>query len=194
MKRNIFLWAFCCLFASLAPLAAQTVEPDAPTKAQAAAGTYEAVQDIFNSRCILCHSCSNTPCQLKLTSFEGLLRGGTKIEAIHPTRLQSIPPTRLGIDARSASEWRHRGFFPVAEGETNLIAPMLNQGATGRPSDAVADSHVCPANAKDVEEFRTSHPEKLMPYGLPALSQPERDVLVSWANSGQRRPITKEKR
>ena len=154
-------------------------------------GSYEAVQELFNARCVLCHSCNNAPCQLKLSSYDGLQRGASKIEAIHPTRLQSIAPTRLGIDARSTAEWREKGFFPVADDKTDLMTSMINQGPGGSPADHVADSHTCPADKKAFEALNSSHPEKLMPYGLPPLSEPEREVLFSWVRQGRRPPTTK---
>src|SRR5271165_1249896 len=121
-------------------------------------GSYEATQKLFNARCVECHSCNNAPCQLKLTSYEGLQRGTSKIEAIHPTRLQSIPPTRLGIDARSAEEWHKKGFSPVADDHVNLIMPMINPGPVRSPADRVADSHICPANMHEVEALNSYHP------------------------------------
>ncbi len=107
--------------------------PEAPQASPAAAGSYEAAQKLFDARCVQCHSCNNAPCQLKLTSYEGLQRGASKIEAIHPARLQSIPPTRLGIDARSPAEWHKKGFFPVADDKANLLISMINQGPAGMP-------------------------------------------------------------
>ena len=190
--RKFLIWASCFLVLALTSHAAFNERPrpelaaaipvflqEAPRPPSFESGSYEAVQELFNTRCISCHSCNNAPCQLKLTSFEGLQRGATKIEAIHPTRLRSIPPMRLGIDAHSTGEWRGKGFFPVADDKSNLIVPMINQGPPGRPRDTVADSHSCPASVKDVESLSTSHPEKLMPFGLPPLSKPERDVLGS---------------
>ena len=112
--------------------------------------SYEAAQKLFNARCVACHSCNNAPCQLKLTSYEGLQRGASKIEAIHPTRLQSIAPTRLGIDARSPEEWHKKGFFPVADEKTNLLISMINPGPAASPADTVAASHSCPANTGEV--------------------------------------------
>ena len=154
-------------------------------------GSYESVQELFNARCVLCHSCNNAPCQLKLSSYDGLLRGASKIEAIRPTRLQSIPPTRLGIDARSTAEWHEKGFFPVAGEESDLITRMINAGTVGSPADHVADSRTCPADAKAAGAFSSSHPEKLMPYGLPPLSEREREVLSSWVRQGKKPPLTK---
>ena len=36
------------------------------------------IQPIFNNRCVTCHSCFNSPCQLNLTSFDGVERGAHK--------------------------------------------------------------------------------------------------------------------
>ncbi len=36
------------------------------------------VQPILNQKCVACHSCANSPCQLDLTSFEGISRGANK--------------------------------------------------------------------------------------------------------------------
>ena len=158
---------------------------------QAAAGSYEAAQELFNARCVQCHSCNNAPCQLKLTSFEGLQRGAAKIEAIHPTRLKSVPPTRLGIDARSPAEWHKKGFFPVADDKANLLISMINQGPSGSPADTVAGSRTCPANASELGRMASAHAEKLMPYGLPPLTPAERGVLTSWVQGGQKPPAAK---
>jgi hypothetical protein len=154
--------------------------------------SYEAVQELFNARCVGCHSCNNAPCQLKLTSYTGLQRGASKIEAIRPTRLQSIPPTRLGIDARSAEEWhKNKGFFPVVDDQIDLIPKMVKQSSPGTPADTVDTSRSCPANVREFDALNSSHPEKLMPYGLPPLTQDERAVLVSWVQQGRKPPAAK---
>ena len=70
------------------------------------------VQPILNQRCVVCHACYDGPCQLKLTSWEGLARGASQ-EDVYATRLSETQPTRLGIDAQTPSEWRKLGFFPV---------------------------------------------------------------------------------
>ena len=36
------------------------------------------IKPILDKRCVSCHSCYNSPCQLKLSSFEGLQRGASK--------------------------------------------------------------------------------------------------------------------
>ena len=187
--RNFALWIGVLALAAYAAPARAEPAPAAPEAPQAA--SYEAAQKLFNARCVACHSCNNAPCQLKLTSYEGLRRGASKIEAIHPTRLQSIAPTRLGIDARSPEEWHKKGFFPVADEKTNLLISMINPGPAASPADTVAASHSCPANTGEMEHLASSHPEKLMPYGLPPLEPAERDVLVSWVRDGQKPPVAK---
>src|SRR6266481_5805676 len=71
------------------------------------------IQPIFDNRCVACHSCFNAPCQLNLQSHAGLTRGATKLNVYDRSRLQSVAPTRLGIDGRIVSDWRAKGFFDV---------------------------------------------------------------------------------
>ena len=194
--RSFAIWAGVLALAAFAALSHARAEPataaqEAPQPASAGAISYEAAQKLFNARCVACHSCNNAPCQLKLTSYEGLQRGASKIEAIHPTRLQSIAPTRLGIDARSPGEWHKKGFFPVADEKTDLLISMINPGPAGSPADIVAASHSCPANAGEAGRLASSHPEKLMPYGLPPLEPAERDVLAGWVRDGQKPPAAR---
>ncbi len=71
------------------------------------------VKPILEQKCISCHACYDAPCQLKLTSSEGLLRGATATPVYDSERLESADPTRLYIDAQSKAEWRQKGFFSV---------------------------------------------------------------------------------
>jgi hypothetical protein len=73
------------------------------------------VKPILVKRCVVCHSCYKSPCQLKLSSFEGLARGASKKAVYNATRLHSMEPTRLFMDARSVSEWRQKGFHGVTD-------------------------------------------------------------------------------
>ena len=74
---------------------------------------YNDVQPILERRCDVCHSCYDAPCQLKLTCFEGLERGGSKKLVYYSARLKRADPTRLFIDADSVEEWRRMEFHPV---------------------------------------------------------------------------------
>ena len=73
------------------------------------------VKPILDRRCVVCHSCYNAPCQLKLSSYEGLDRGGSKAVVYKGSRLRAQDPTRLFIDAHSTAEWRAEGFHSVTE-------------------------------------------------------------------------------
>ena len=73
------------------------------------------VKPILDRRCVVCHSCYNSPCQLKFSSFEGTDRGATKQAVYHSSRLKTADPTRLFTDAQSTKGWREKGFFSVTE-------------------------------------------------------------------------------
>ncbi|MFA7084481.1 MAG: fatty acid cis/trans isomerase [Arcobacteraceae bacterium] len=47
------------------------------------------VKPILDNRCVSCHSCYNSSCQLKLSSYEGLERGGSKV-GVYENRLRAI--------------------------------------------------------------------------------------------------------
>ena len=56
------------------------------------------IKPLLDKRCVSCHSCYNSPCQLKLSSFEGLQRGSSK-KNIYENRIKADSQTRLFIDA-----------------------------------------------------------------------------------------------
>jgi hypothetical protein len=191
IQSSIWLVSFAILSLSAAgflfpsPARSEPADPGNTEAAKLAAGaTFEQAQAVFNARCIACHSCNNAPCQLKLTSFEGIQRGASKSEAIQPSRLKSIPPTRLGIDAHTVEDWSRKGFSRVTGENGGLIASLLNQNSARSPADPVTGTHSCPANIQEAEKFKLAHPDRLMPYGLPPLTQQERDILTDWAGAG----------
>ncbi len=71
------------------------------------------VKPILEHKCIACHACYDAPCQLKLTSGAGLLRGATEKTVYNGTRLKDADPTRLFVDAHSQAQWREKEFFSV---------------------------------------------------------------------------------
>lgn len=147
------------------------------------------VQQIFDDRCLACHSCFNAPCQMNLQSYEGFERGASKLNVYDGTRMKSVNPTRLWVDAHG-KEWRKKGFFDVntsTDPQKNLFFQMLELRTT-KPtapvSEQVADSQIC---AKDMAEFtalRQAAPELGMPYGFPALSKEEMLTLETWIKAG----------
>ena len=71
------------------------------------------VKPILDKRCVVCHSCYNAACQLKLSSFEGTDRGGSKDVVYSGSRISDQAPTRLFLDARTTEGWRDKGFHSV---------------------------------------------------------------------------------
>jgi len=57
------------------------------------------VKPIIDNRCVVCHACYDAPCQLKMSSVEGIDRGASKALVYQGTRLTASAPTRLFEDA-----------------------------------------------------------------------------------------------
>ena len=71
------------------------------------------VKPVMEQRCIVCHACYDAPCQLKMSSIEGIERGATpKPRSTISRGLKKIPTTRLFDDAQTVAEWRDKGFSP----------------------------------------------------------------------------------
>lgn len=191
-------------------LAAPKARSDAATsyaqmpEAPAAVSGWADAQDILDRRCVVCHSCYDAPCQLKLTSPAGVLRGASKQVVYHTQRLHDAPPTRLGIDATTEAEWRALGFFSVLRDRAQpaaapgLLESYLNMGRgavlpEGQPVPrdlALETDHAlaCPTPA-EFGEVSKNNPRAGMPYATAPLSDGEYGVLMSWAkNAGTHVP------
>jgi len=165
------------------------------------------VQPVLERRCIVCHGCYDAPCQLKLSSPEGLQRGASPENIYDPSRVTPMQPTRLFIDAKSTAEWRTRGFHPV-----------LNEGFNSHPKERLKDSvlyhllrlkqqhpqpaagtlpddftlgldrkQTCPTR-DSVDEYARKHPLWGMPYAMPNLRDKEYRTLVTWLAQGSPMP------
>ncbi|MBC2714648.1 MAG: fatty acid cis/trans isomerase [Desulfobacteraceae bacterium] len=160
------------------------------------------VRPIIDRRCSACHSCYDAPCQLKLTSFEGLERGASKLVVYNGERLISDQPTRLFIDAHSARGWRHMEFHPLlnernqtknANLKNSVLAMMLNL----KKEHPLPQTELLPQefdldldktnNCKKAEEFaeyKEKYPLWGMPYALPGLTEEEHDIILDWLQQG----------
>jgi hypothetical protein len=68
------------------------------------------IQPIFNRRCIACHGCLGSPCNVKLDSFHGADRGGFGVNP-YSSHIDSSP--RLGMDVvQTTGEWQQRVSIP----------------------------------------------------------------------------------
>lgn len=165
------------------------------------------VKPLIDKRCVVCHGCYDAPCQLKLTSPDGIERGANKELVYNGTRILNSNPTRLGIDATSVEQWREKEFFNVLNERNqtpninlkrSLVYKLLDLKQNHPlPTDKLLDDDFslgldreqqC-ATIDEFPEFADDNPLWGMPYGLPALSVKEHETLVSWLQSGS--PMTK---
>ncbi|OCL95310.1 fatty acid cis/trans isomerase [Aliarcobacter thereius] len=149
------------------------------------------VKPILDKRCVSCHSCYNSPCQLKLESFEGLDRGASKA-LVYDTRLRAADPTRLFIDAKTTEDWRKKEFSSVIDKNLDnnesimmqyLFQKELNPELIGNYSPET-DEISCVKNQEELEDYFDDNPHKAMPYGFPALSKNEYNILMNWLDNG----------
>ena len=156
------------------------------------------VKPILDKRCTVCHSCYNSPCQLKLDSFEGADRGATKRAVYNASRLTAMDPTRLFIDAQTTEAWRKKEFFSVTESTaTNglndsimiqlLSHKMKNPKSVGEYSPET-DDLTCSENQKELGGYLEKHPNRGMPYGFPPLKQDEFEIIAGWLMQGAKGP------
>ena len=71
------------------------------------------VQPVLDKRCVVCHGCYDAPCQLKLSSIAGIRRGANEEKVYNGSRIKTMQPSRLGIDAKLINDWRDKNFYPV---------------------------------------------------------------------------------
>jgi len=160
------------------------------------------VKPVVENRCIVCHGCFDAPCQLKMTSIEGIVRGASTEKVYDTGRIKETSPTRLYEDAQTVQEWRAKGFFPVLNEHDNSLqanreASVMYQLLQLKQENPLPDVKVLPEDitlglsrkqfcAKDEEvvEYRNDHPLWGMPYALPGLAKNEHDVLTQWIEQG----------
>ena len=92
----------------------------------------DAIRSTIDRRCVVCHGCYDAPCQFRMSSDQGLLRGASKERIYEPSRLTEAPLTRLGIDATTVEQWRDLGFFDVLHGSGDQRSVLERMLALGR--------------------------------------------------------------
>jgi hypothetical protein len=160
------------------------------------------VKPVLEQKCISCHACNDAPCQLKLTSAEGLLRGATKTPVYDSARLKEMAPTRLFIDAQTTAGWRQKGFISAlnARGgsldnnlEYSLLYEMIELGRE-HPLEANAPvpadielgltrKNECPVPAK-FEKYAEKKPLQGMPLAITGLTDNEYQTIRQWIREG----------
>lgn len=157
------------------------------------------VQPILVKRCVVCHSCYNSPCQLKLSSFEGLDRGATKKAVYNALRRTTMEPTRLFVDAESTDQWRKKDFHSVTAnsaqcGQNNSI--MMQFLAQKKKNPIVnkdefypeAEDLTCAKSDEELGGYLKKHPNRGMPFGFPPLTDEEFNTIGGWLAQGANGP------
>jgi hypothetical protein len=164
----------------------------------------EQVQPILEQRCIVCHGCYDSPCQLNMIAAEGIDRGANKKLVYDAARLSAATPTRLLEDARTTAEWRQMGFYPVLNereqsATANLEASVMHHMLQLKrdhplPKAALLPDSVtlaldrkqqCP-KPEEMDEFIEENPLWGMPYGMRNLPDSEFNTLEKWLENGSR--------
>ena len=170
-----------------------------PSAASLAA--WKKAETVFDQRCVVCHACYDAPCQLKLSSYDGVTRGGSK-EKVYATRAAAAAPTRLGIDAQTNAEWRSKGFHAVlnersasveADREASVMHRLLDLKRRHAPETGILSAErydfsldrtqTCPT-IEQMPEVEERQPELGMPYGMPQLTDTEYRTLTEWITAG----------
>jgi hypothetical protein len=160
------------------------------------------VRPILKRRCVVCHGCYDAPCQLKLTSPVGISRGASKETVYDGARFKAASPTRLYIDAKSAEEWREKGFHSVLNESDNIAQNNLQQSVmyqmlrlkqlnpqprVGMIPEAIdlslGRAESCPT-LETFGEYAEKRPDQGMPFAMPNLSNKEYRILVQWMAQG----------
>lgn len=160
------------------------------------------VKPVLEQRCVVCHGCYDAPCQLKMSSIEGIERGATQARVYNARRLRAAPQTRLFEDAQSVTEWREKGFYPMLNEHAGTLEANREAGVMYRSLQLKAQNPLpnttrlpdsfdlslnreqfCPKPG-NFDRFSAKHPLWGMPYALPGLSPEEQNVLMRWAEQG----------
>ncbi|MFL1546434.1 fatty acid cis/trans isomerase [Pseudomonas sp. O39] len=155
------------------------------------------IQPIFTEKCVACHACYDSACQLNLGSGEGAARGATKVPVYDGERSQATKPVRLFYDAFGKAAWQREGFSSVLDAQGSqaaLMARMLELGhrraplqPNGKlPEDIVLGlnrENMCPSPG-EFDGYAGAHPNEGMPLAVTGLSDQQYQTLQRWLASG----------
>ncbi|WP_434601180.1 fatty acid cis/trans isomerase [Pseudomonas sp. Z4-7] len=154
------------------------------------------IQPIFTEKCVACHACYDSACQLNLGSGEGALRGASKLPVYDGERRQAADPTRLFYDASGQRAWQRKGFYSVIDAQGSqaaLMAQMLELGHNTPlqpnaklPEDIVlglSRDNSCPT-PDQFDAYAAVHPKEGMPLAVTGLTDQQYQTLQRWLAAG----------
>ena len=191
MSLRLIISAVLALIASCAQAQALPVNSPAP-----AISYTRDVQPIFTEKCVACHACYDSACQLNLGSAEGVARGATKMPVYDGERSQAAPTTRLFSDAFGKQAWQQKGFYSVLDAQGSqaaLMARMLELGhnAPLEPNAKLPDEIMLGLNRQNLcampgefNAYAGAHPKEGMPLAVTGLTDQQYRTLQRWLASG----------
>ncbi|MGI1680236.1 MAG: fatty acid cis/trans isomerase [Cellvibrionaceae bacterium] len=172
------------------------------------------IRPIMEKRCVVCHGCYDAPCQLKLESYQGILRGGTEEQVYNGRRLLEGRQTRLFQDAQTTAAWREMDFHPVINeredtAKANLQAGLMAKMLELKKSNPLPGEKILPdtfdfslereqqcTTIEEFDAFAKEHPQWGMPFGMIDIPENEYSSLRSWlaqgAKSGMPKPLSEK--
>lgn len=159
------------------------------------------VKPILDTKCLACHSCYDAPCQLKMESWHGVERGGSKLKVYDGGRLKDASPTRLYIDAQTPREWRKKEFYSVLseyshQGDKTTLPLMQQMLELGQSNPLPANTRIpdnielgfdrvnyCPAPG-EFNDYADKFPHGGMPLAVSGLDKKEYQTLTTWLKQG----------
>ncbi len=154
------------------------------------------IQPIFTEKCVACHACYDSACQLNLGSAEGAARGASKVPVYDGERSQAAPTTRLFYDAFGKQAWQQKGFYSVLDAQGSqaaLMARMLELGhnAPLQPNAKLPEEIVLGLNRENMcatpgefNAYAGAHPKEGMPLAVTGLTDQQYQTLQRWLASG----------
>ncbi|MRJ20767.1 fatty acid cis/trans isomerase [Pseudomonas haemolytica] len=154
------------------------------------------IQPIFTEKCVACHACYDSACQLNLGSAEGAARGASKVPVYDGERSQAAPTTRLFYDAFGKQAWQQKGFYSVLDAQGSqaaLMARMLELGhnAPLQPNAKLPEEIVLGLNRANMcatpgefNAYAGAHPKEGMPLAVTGLTDQQYQTLQRWLASG----------
>jgi hypothetical protein len=157
------------------------------------------IQPILAKRCVVCHGCTDAPCQLKLNSYADLIDGASPV---------SYYATRIWNAGYPGSRKNAKTFHSVIGNNLNdsILYKFIQLGmknTTAEDAKGAFDleslrdyqhkldktaKFQCVASTNAFELFRQKHPMAGMPFGLPRLSYQEFATLQTWISEGANEP------
>ena len=174
-----------------------------PAPAPGAVSFERQVRPLLERRCVVCHACYDAPCQLKLTSWDGIARGGIEgaglqgpaARGARPPGCTRTPRLHVGV-ARARLLPGPERARPGPRGEPGGQPAVSAAGAEAPAPDAgrwrccrhrfelsLDAERKCP-RLEQHAGYEKDQPLWGMPYGMPPLDDAEHALLERWLAAG----------